>query len=433
MSQIVLELKGISKTFPGVKALNEMQLQVYAGEVHALMGENGAGKSTLMNIINGSYQKDSGEIYMDGRLVEIRSINDAAALGISMIHQELNYVPALTVADNIFLGRELVSGKWLQKQKMLEQAQKLLDEMEIHLDPASKMCDLSVSQQQMVEIIRAVSNNARVLIMDEPTSAITSEEVEVLFRIIDKLKKKDVAIIYITHKMDEVFRIADRVTVMRDGCYISSFPREQLEETSLISMMVGREIKNMFPKSNTPTTEEFFRVEHLTSGRFTDISFSLNRGEILGVAGLMGAGRTEIMRAIFGLDPLTAGTITMNGKVVAGEWADVIRFRDWLKNDMQVRVVNLFVTRPKVPYTDSGIGLVQNQMLASLKAGQDVGGIAEEEFDEDGNSIPGYTTSVPLAAASERASRRLTKCTFKARLAGAIHFAELSGSLTYEL
>ncbi len=269
MSQIVLELKGISKTFPGVKALNEMQLQVYAGEVHALMGENGAGKSTLMNIINGSYQKDSGEIYMDGRLVEIRSINDAAALGISMIHQELNYVPALTVADNIFLGRELVSGKWLQKQKMLEQAQKLLDEMEIHLDPASKMCDLSVSQQQMVEIIRAVSNNARVLIMDEPTSAITPEEVEVLFRIIDKLKKKDVAIIYITHKMDEVFRIADRVTVMRDGCYISSFPREQLEETSLISMMVGREIKNMFPKSNTPTTEEFFRVEHLTGGRFT--------------------------------------------------------------------------------------------------------------------------------------------------------------------
>ena len=316
MSQIVLELKGISKTFPGVKALNEMQLQVYAGEVHALMGENGAGKSTLMNIINGSYQKDSGEIYMDGRLVEIRSINDAAALGISMIHQELNYVPALTVADNIFLGRELVSGKWLQKQKMLEQAQKLLDEMEIHLDPASKMCDLSVSQQQMVEIIRAVSNNARVLIMDEPTSAITSEEVEALFRIIDKLKKKDVAIIYITHKMDEVFRIADRVTVMRDGCYISSFPREQLEETSLLSMMVGREIKNMFPKSNTPTTEEFFRVEHLTSGRFTDISFSLNRGEILGVAGLMGAGRTEIMRAIFGLDPLTAGTITMNGKVL---------------------------------------------------------------------------------------------------------------------
>jgi len=201
MSQIVLELKGISKTFPGVKALNEMQLQVYAGEVHALMGENGAGKSTLMNIINGSYQKDSGEIYMDGRLVEIRSINDAAALGISMIHQELNYVPALTVADNIFLGRELVSGKWLQKQKMLEQAQKLLDEMEIHLDPASKMCDLSVSQQQMVEIIRAVSNNARVLIMDEPTSAITSEEVEVLFRIIDKLKKKDVAIIWLSTRI----------------------------------------------------------------------------------------------------------------------------------------------------------------------------------------------------------------------------------------
>ena len=194
---IVLSIRGMSKSFGRNRVLDHINLDVKRGTVMGLMGENGAGKSTLMNIINGSYQKDSGEIYMDGRLVEIRSINDAAALGISMIHQELNYVPALTVADNIFLGRELVSGKWLQKQKMLEQAQKLLDEMEIHLDPASKMCDLSVSQQQMVEIIRAVSNNARVLIMDEPTSAITSEEVEVLFRIIDKLKKKDVAIIYI--------------------------------------------------------------------------------------------------------------------------------------------------------------------------------------------------------------------------------------------
>lgn len=314
MNQVVLELEGISKTFPGVKALNEMQLKIYAGEVHALMGENGAGKSTLMNIINGSYQKDCGEIYMDGKQADIRTINHAATLGISMIHQELNYVPALTVADNIFLGKEFVSGHWLQKKKMLEHAAELLDEMDIRLNPASKMCDLSVSQQQMVEIIRAVSNNARVLIMDEPTSAITSEEVDVLFRIIERLKEKGVAIIYITHKMDEVFRIADRITVMRDGCYINSFPREQMEESALISMMVGREIKDMFPKTNKPTQEEFLRVEHLSGERFNDISFSLKRGEILGVAGLMGAGRTEIMRAIFGLDPHTGGTISMNGR-----------------------------------------------------------------------------------------------------------------------
>lgn len=314
MSQLVLELNGISKSFPGVKALDGMQLKIFAGEVHALMGENGAGKSTLMNIINGSYQKDSGEIRIDGAPVEIHSIRDAAALGISMIHQELNYVPALSVADNIFLGKEFVQGQWLKKQKMLAFTKDLLDEMEIQLNPTSKMCDLSVSQQQMVEIARAVSNNARVLIMDEPTSAITSEEVRVLFKIIEKLREKGVAIIYITHKMDEVFQIADRVTVMRDGCYINSLPREQVTESELISMMVGRKIGDMFPKSNTPTQEALFQVEHLSGGRFTDISFTLNRGEILGVAGLMGAGRTEIMRAIFGLDPLNDGTIRLKGK-----------------------------------------------------------------------------------------------------------------------
>ena len=184
----LLRMEHISKRFGDFYANHDVNLSVAKGEVHTLLGENGAGKSTLMNIINGSYQKDSGEIYMDGRLVEIRSINDAAALGISMIHQELNYVPALTVADNIFLGRELVSGKWLQKQKMLEQAQKLLDEMEIHLDPASKMCDLSVSQQQMVEIAKALSTNAKIVILDEPTASLTKRESEELYRIVDSKK-----------------------------------------------------------------------------------------------------------------------------------------------------------------------------------------------------------------------------------------------------
>ncbi|MEG1651471.1 MAG: sugar ABC transporter ATP-binding protein [Oscillospiraceae bacterium] len=315
MKDIVLEMDGISKSFPGVKALDNMRLTVYAGEVHALMGENGAGKSTLMNILCGAYSKDAGEIRIDGQPVNIKGIKSSVSLGISMIHQELNYVPALTVADNIFLGKELTaSGTWMKKKDMLQEAQRLLDEMEVHLPADSKMYQLSVSQRQMVEITRAISNNARILIMDEPTSAITSEEVEILFRIIDKLKQKDVAIIYISHKMNEIFRIADRITIMRDGNYIDSREESHITEPELISLMVGREINEMFPKNNRPTTEEIFRAEGLTGVKFEDISFKLNRGEILGIAGLMGAGRTEIMRAIFGLDPLRSGHIYLNNK-----------------------------------------------------------------------------------------------------------------------
>ena len=314
MSGIVLEMEGISKTFPGVKALDNMHLTLQAGEVHALMGENGAGKSTLMNILSGAYPKDSGEIRVDGKPVTIGSVKDSVALGISMIHQELNYVPALSVADNIFLGKELCSSSWMQERKMLQAAKALLDEMEVNIPVSSKMYQLSVSQQQMVEIVRAVSNNARILIMDEPTSAITSDEVEVLFRIIAKLKKKNVAIIYITHKMDEIFRIADRVTIMRDGNYIASFDREHMKESELIPLMVGRKITEMFPKSNIPSSEVIFRADGLCGGKFEDISFDVRKGEILGIAGLMGAGRTEIMRAIFGLDPLRSGKLYLHGK-----------------------------------------------------------------------------------------------------------------------
>ena len=317
MSQIVLELKGISKTFPGVKALNEMQLQVYAGEVHALMGENGAGKSTLMNIINGSYQKDSGEIYMDGRLVEIRSINDAAALGISMIHQELNYVPALTVADNIFLGRELVSGKWLQKQKMLEQAQKLLDEMEIHLDPASKMCDLSVSQQQMVEIAKALSTNAKIVILDEPTASLTKRESEELYRIVDQLKEKGVSIIFISHRFEDMYRLASRVTVFRDSQYIGTYDVDGITNADLIKAMVGREIKDLFPKPEVKIGDEMLRIEHLSrTGYFKDVSFNVRAGEIVGLTGLVGAGRTEVVESVCGITNPDEGKVYLEGKEV---------------------------------------------------------------------------------------------------------------------
>lgn len=315
MGKIVLEMENISKSFPGVRALSDMQLTLYAGEVHALMGENGAGKSTLMNILCGSYMRDSGTIRIDGKDVSLGSIKDARNLGITMIHQELNYVPALTVCDNIFLGKECTAmGGWMKHREMMEKTQQILDEMGIEFSAQAKMNQLSVSQQQMVEMVRAVSNEARILIMDEPTSAITKEEVEVLFRNIEKLKAEGVAIVYITHKMEEVFRIADRVTIMRDGQFIHSCAKGDIDENQLITMMVGREINHMFPKNNQVQSEEIFRVENLVGEKFQDISFSLNRGEILGIAGLMGAGRTEIMRAIFGLDTLYGGEIYLNRK-----------------------------------------------------------------------------------------------------------------------
>ena len=324
----ILELEHISKYIfnvatgkpvhgTTVKILNDVSFDLYEGEVHALLGENGAGKSTLMKIIGGVIPYDEGSMKLNGQPVSFLNARQARANGIAFVHQELNLCTNLDVAHNFYLANE-PSGKFgLMKQKqMYAESAKAIRALGFELDTHTKLGKLSTAQQQIVEISKALSYDSKIIIMDEPTASLSQKEIDMLFALIGQLKKQGISIIYISHRLDEIQRIGDRMTVMRDGCYISSFPREQLEETSLISMMVGREIKNMFPKSNTPTTDEFFRVEHLTGGRFTDISFSLNRGEILGVAGLMGAGRTEIMRAIFGLDPLTAGTITMNGKVL---------------------------------------------------------------------------------------------------------------------
>lgn len=313
--QVVLEMNGISKEFPGVRALDDMSLNVRSGEIHALMGENGAGKSTLMNILSGMLKMDSGEILIDGKAIEMKGIKASSNLGISMIHQELNYVPALTIADNIFLGREFKSTfSWMKKKDMGNEAQKLLDRLGIALPSKTKMNELGVAHQQMVEISKAISKKSKIIIMDEPTSAITTEEVRTLFRVMRELKEQGVAIIYISHKMDEIFEIADRVTVMRDGKFIGCKEIKELDQKELITMMVGRKISEMYPKSNIATDEEILRVEHLSGGVFNDISFTLHRGEILGFAGLMGAGRTEIMRAIFGLDPIYQGDIYLKGK-----------------------------------------------------------------------------------------------------------------------
>jgi inositol transport system ATP-binding protein len=314
--EIILAMVHISKAFPGVKALHDVQLTVRQGTVHALMGENGAGKSTLMKILNGMYTPDSGTITFRGTPVTIPDTLTALKLGISMIHQELSPVPYMTVAENIFLGREPV-GRFgmIDWRKLVADTQQLLDRLEIHIDPNTVMKDLSVANTQMVEIAKAISYDASLIIMDEPTSAITEREVAHLFKLIRSLQAKGVAIIYITHKMNEVFQIADDITVLRDGAHIATVPAAQTTRDQLITMMVGRELISMFPKEEAPIGEVVLAVRDLTrAGVVQSISFDLRKGEILGLAGLMGAGRTEVIEGIFGIHPLDSGEITIHGR-----------------------------------------------------------------------------------------------------------------------
>jgi ABC-type sugar transport system ATPase subunit len=262
----VLKMRNISKQFPGVKALENVSLEVFSGEVHALVGENGAGKSTLMNILSGMFPADEGEILFKNRPVQINGIHDSLALGISMIHQELMSVSVLSVAENIYLGKEftLPFPGWIDQKRLVVKAQELLDSMKLDIDASARMSSMSVAQQQMIEIAKAVSNRSRLIIMDEPTSAITETEVELLFGIIRSLKASGIAVIYISHKLSEVFAIADRVTVLRDGSCISTKPVGELSSESLIVMMVGRELKDLYPKIPTIVNGEILRVEHLS-------------------------------------------------------------------------------------------------------------------------------------------------------------------------
>jgi inositol transport system ATP-binding protein len=314
--EYILQMEGISKSFPGVKALNGVTLNVRPGTVHALMGENGAGKSTLMKVLIGEYPKDSGTITFKGQKVDIDKTETALKMGISMIHQELSPVPYMNVAENIFLGREPVNRFGLINKKcMIEDTRRLLGGLNLHLNPLSLMKDLSIANTQMVEIAKAISYNSSLIVMDEPTSAITEREVEHLFEIVRDLRSKGVAIIYITHKMDEVFKIADDITVFRDGKHIATLPASQTTRNSLISMMVGRELTDLFPKEEPAIGEVVLSVRNLTrKGKVEDVSFDLRRGEILGLAGLMGAGRTEVIEGIFGIHKIDAGEIWVKGK-----------------------------------------------------------------------------------------------------------------------
>ena len=314
-----LRMEGVSKSFAGVVALNNVRLEVMRGEVHAVMGENGAGKSTLMKILSGIVEKDHGEIYLAEKPVEIRTPREALHLGISMIHQELNPVRAMTVSENIFLGREPCYHftNVVNRRKQRELTRLLLSEMGVVINPNAKMRELSVSEMQMVEIVKAVSCNARILIMDEPTSAITGREVEKLFEIILSLKSRGIAVIYISHKMDEIFRIADSITVLRDGQYIETRPTNQLDQERLVKLMVGRELNQLFPEIASKKGPISIEVEGLARhGKFQGISFKARMGEVLGFAGLMGAGRSEVMETIFGIQCADAGTIKIAGRDV---------------------------------------------------------------------------------------------------------------------
>ena len=315
MSEYILEMLDIVKEFPGVRALKGVQLKVRPGTVHTLMGENGAGKSTLMKCLIGIHPPTSGKIIFKGQEVHYKTTLEAMNSGISMIHQELSPVPERSVCDNVWLGREPRKGLIVDHKKMREDCIALFKRLNLDLDPDAKMGDLTVAKMQMVEIAKAVSYDSQIVIMDEPTSSLTDAEVEQLFRIIADLKAKNVAIIYISHKMDEIFRISDDITVYRDGEYIATDRAENLNVDKVIQLMVGREVTQMFPKVDCPIGETILKVESLSAGKAVkNVSFELHRGEILGMAGLVGAGRTETAEAIFGMRHITGGKIYKDGK-----------------------------------------------------------------------------------------------------------------------
>ena len=316
---VLLEMKNITKEFPGVRALDGVSFTLKKGSVHALMGENGAGKSTLMKCLFGIYSVDSGEIYLDGDRVSFKSPNDALQNGVAMVHQELNQATKRNVMDNIWLGRYPTRlGFITSEREMYDKTKAIFDDLGIKTDPRSIMSTMSVAERQMAEIAKAVSYDARVIVLDEPTSSLSDREVEHLFAIIDKLKGRGCGIIYISHKMDEILRISDEITVMRDGKHIATEPSENMTMNRIIKLMVGRELTEMYPKKTNSPGEVILRVEGLSSrhNHVNDVSFNLRRGEIIGFAGLAGAGRTEVIENLFGISERESGKIFLDGKEI---------------------------------------------------------------------------------------------------------------------
>lgn len=316
-NELLFSMTNIEKSFGPVHVLKKARLEVRKGEIHAFMGENGAGKSTLIKVLGGIYQADEGEIYINGNKVEIKGVEDAQENGIAIIHQELVLVPYMTVAENIFLGREFGNNILVNRKKMNQEAQKLLDENQVNIRANMLVGKLTIAQQQMVEIVKAISYDSKILVMDEPTSSIADKEVEFLFETMRKLTKRGVGIIYISHKMSELEQICDRVTVMRDGMYVGTEIVKNTTRDRLIAMMVGRELENYYTREYQKPGEEVLRCEHISDGNMVkDVSFSLKKGEIIGFAGLVGAGRSETMKAIFGLTKNASGETWVKGKKV---------------------------------------------------------------------------------------------------------------------
>lgn len=323
-NEVLLTMTNVSKSFPGVKALDKANLTVKSHSVHALMGENGAGKSTLLKCLFGIYAKDEGEILFLGKPVDFKSSKEALENGISMVHQELNLVRQRSVMDNLWLGRYPLKGIFVDHAKMYQDTKAIFDELEIEVDPKEKVAKLSVSQMQMIEIAKAFSYNAKIVIMDEPTSSLSEKEVDHLFKIIEKLKNRGCGIIYISHKMDEIFKICDEITILRDGKWVNTVPVAGQTMDSIVAMMVGRELTQRFPPKTNQPKEVILEVENLTAlnqPSIQNVSFELRKGEILGIAGLVGAKRTDIVETIFGVRERKSGTIKLHGKNVVNHTA----------------------------------------------------------------------------------------------------------------
>lgn len=372
----LLEMKNISKTFPGVKALDNVELRAYSGEVMALMGENGAGKSTLMKVLSGVYKKDGGEIFIEGKKVEINGIKESQGLGVSIIHQELSLLQNLSIWENIFLGDESVKGvlKKLNKKEMIEKSRELLNKIGLRVDPRVTVKELTVGEMQMIEIVKATSKNARLIIMDEPTTALTDVETKKLFEVIKGLKNQGIAIIYISHRLEEIFNICDRVTVMRDGCYIGEDLVKNIDRDKLISMMVGRKLEEQYPYLKVESGKAVLEVKNICDkSRIKNASFVAKEGEILGIAGLMGSGRTELAKLIFGEYKKTSGEILLNGKSI-----DINSPMDAIKNG----IAYLSEDRKKEGVV-LNLSVGNNMTLANLKSYAGTMGKINKKLEKD--------------------------------------------------
>ena len=393
---ILLRMTDITKTFPGVKALDRVSLELKAGTVHALMGENGAGKSTLMKCLFGIYQKDGGHIYLEGREVNFKNSKEALLNGVAMVHQELNQALKRSVMDNIWLGRYPLKGIMVDEKKMLRDTQAVFDELGVKVDPKRIMSTMPVSQRQMVEIAKAVSYHSKVIVFDEPTSSLTEEEVEHLFRIINMLRERGIGIIYISHKMAEIKRISDYITVMRDGTHVVTKPADELENADIIRYMVGRELKNQFPeKTNVPGSVSL-EVENLSAqySLLKDVSFQARSGEVLGLAGLDGSGRTETLENIFGNATRKTGTIKLHGKVCRNRTP-----RESIKNGFSLlteerRATGIFAIE----------NIRENTVISSLKKHMRFGFLSSKSMRKDTQwSIDALRTKTPSQETKIRA------------------------------